>query len=240
MVSSQLELHRYATGRESRVVTALTMLKSHLFGYQGAVSAALVLGGVDVTGPHLHAVYPHGSTDTLPFATMGSGSLAAMAMFESRFKEGMTREEGIEVVCAAICAGIFNDLGSGSNVDLCVITKVKKNDLIHLKLINLFYAITVAAASIYVGSLFCCCLCATLQFHFYPPDDLQGGKEYLRNYQQPNPRSYTHSKGYHFTSGHTGLHLSLSLSCILFLGTNHTLVTLVRILHMDMLVSAKM
>ena len=24
--------------------------------YQGAVSAALVLGGVDVTGPHLHAV----------------------------------------------------------------------------------------------------------------------------------------------------------------------------------------
>jgi hypothetical protein len=33
MVSSQLELHRYATGRESRVVTALTMLKSHLFGY---------------------------------------------------------------------------------------------------------------------------------------------------------------------------------------------------------------
>lgn len=36
-------------------------------------------------------------------------------------------------------------------------------------------------------------------------DYLQGGKEYLRNYQQPNPRSYTHSKGYHFTSGHTGL-----------------------------------
>jgi 20S proteasome subunit beta 2 len=124
MVSSQLELHRYATSRESRVVTALTMLKSHLFGYQGQVSAALVLGGVDVTGPHLHAVYPHGSTDTLPFATMGSGSLAAMAVFESRFKEGMTKEQGIEVVCAAICAGIFNDLGSGSNVDLCVITKV--------------------------------------------------------------------------------------------------------------------
>lgn len=24
----------------------------------------------------------------------------------------------------AICSGIFNDLGSGSNVDICVITKV--------------------------------------------------------------------------------------------------------------------
>ena len=31
MVSSALELHRYATDRESRVVTAMTMLKSHLF-----------------------------------------------------------------------------------------------------------------------------------------------------------------------------------------------------------------
>ena len=31
MVSSALELHRYGTGRGSRVVTALTLLKSHLF-----------------------------------------------------------------------------------------------------------------------------------------------------------------------------------------------------------------
>ncbi|URE18827.1 hypothetical protein MUK42_31055 [Musa troglodytarum] len=123
MVSSQLQLHRYATGRESRVVTALTLLKSHLFSYQGHVSAALVLGGVDVTGPHLHTVYPHGSTDTLPFATMGSGSLAAMAVFESKFREGLTKEEGIILVSEAICSGIFNDLGSGSNVDVCVITK---------------------------------------------------------------------------------------------------------------------
>ena len=35
-------------------------------------------------------IYPHGSTDTLPFATMGSGSLAAMAVFESKYHEGLT------------------------------------------------------------------------------------------------------------------------------------------------------
>ncbi|KAM3407790.1 hypothetical protein ACQJBY_001256 [Aegilops geniculata] len=104
MVSSQLQLHRYATSRESRVVTALTLLKTHLFNYQGHV-------------------YPHGSTDTLPFATMGSGSLAAMSVFESKYREGLTREEGIALVAEAIRAGIFNDLGSGSNVDVCVITK---------------------------------------------------------------------------------------------------------------------
>ena len=31
MVSSSLELHRYATDRQTRVVTALTLLKTHLF-----------------------------------------------------------------------------------------------------------------------------------------------------------------------------------------------------------------
>ncbi|KAL3596646.1 hypothetical protein D5086_008283 [Populus alba] len=129
MVSSQLQLHRYHTGRESRVVTALTLLKKHLFNYQGHVSAALVLGGVDCTGPHLHTIYPHGSTDTLPFATMGSGSLAAMAVFESKYKEGLSRDEGIKIVSEAICSGIFNDLGSGSNVDVCVITKGHKEYL---------------------------------------------------------------------------------------------------------------
>lgn len=44
--------------------------------YQGHVSAALVLGGVDFRGPHLFTVYPHGSTDSLPFCTMGSGRCA--------------------------------------------------------------------------------------------------------------------------------------------------------------------
>lgn len=123
MISSQLELHRYATGRQSRVITSMTLLKSHLFKYQGHVSAALVLGGVDFRGPHLFTVYPHGSTDALPYATMGSGSLNAMAVFEDEYKDDMTEEEAIALVAKAIRSGIFNDLGSGSNVDICVINE---------------------------------------------------------------------------------------------------------------------
>jgi len=122
-ISSQLELLRLNTGKESRVVTAMTMLKRHLFNYQGHVSAALVLGGVDVTGGHLYTVYPHGSTDKLPYVTMGSGSLAAMSVFETGYHDNLSEEEAIELVCEAIKAGIFNDLGSGSNVDVCIIKK---------------------------------------------------------------------------------------------------------------------
>ena len=60
MVSSSLKLHVMATGRQSLVVTALTMLKQYLFEHQGHVSAALILGGMDRTGPSLYTVYPHG------------------------------------------------------------------------------------------------------------------------------------------------------------------------------------
>ncbi|RPD58249.1 20S proteasome subunit [Lentinus tigrinus ALCF2SS1-7] len=122
LISSNMELHALSTGRKPRVVTAMTMLKQMLFRYQGHIGAALVLGGVDVTGPQLFTIHPHGSTDKLPYVTMGSGSLAAMAVFEAQWKPNMERAEALDLVCAAISAGIFNDLGSGSNVDACVIT----------------------------------------------------------------------------------------------------------------------
>ncbi|KAI0328957.1 proteasome subunit [Cubamyces sp. BRFM 1775] len=122
LISSNMELHALSTGRKPRVVTAMTMLKQMLFRYQGHVGAALVLGGVDATGPQLFTIHPHGSTDKLPYVTMGSGSLAAMAVFEAQWKPNMERAEALDLVCAAISAGIFNDLGSGSNVDACVIT----------------------------------------------------------------------------------------------------------------------
>ena len=70
-------------------------------------------------------VYPHGSTDSLPYCTMGSGSLNAMAVFEDGFQEDMGVEDAKKLVARAIRSGIYNDLGSGSNVDLCIIYKDK-------------------------------------------------------------------------------------------------------------------
>jgi len=123
LMEAQMELLRMAMNREPRVCTVVRRLSTMLFKYQGHVGCALVLGGVDITGPHLYQIYPHGSTDHLPFTTMGSGSLCAMSILESEYKSGMTIPEGMALVQKAIRAGIFNDLGSGGNVDVCVITK---------------------------------------------------------------------------------------------------------------------
>ena len=52
---------------------------------------------------------------------MGSGSLAAMSVFESGYRSDLTLEECKKLAHDAICAGIFNDMGSGSRVNMTVI-----------------------------------------------------------------------------------------------------------------------
>lgn len=121
MISSQLELHRLNTGRQVRVVAANRLVKQMLFRYQGHIGTYLIMGGVDVTGPHLYEIAAHGSTSAVPFAAMGSGTLAAMSVLESRWKPDMEESDAKQLVRDAIAAGIFNDMGSGSNVDLVVI-----------------------------------------------------------------------------------------------------------------------
>jgi len=103
----------------------MTLLKQHLFRYQGHIGAYLVVAGVDPTGTHLFTVHAHGSTDKLPYVTMGSGSLAAMSVFETQWRPNLDRDGAVKLCSDAILAGIFNDLGSGSNVDVAVIAADK-------------------------------------------------------------------------------------------------------------------
>jgi len=123
LISSKLALLRLNAQRQSRVATALAMLRHHLFPYQGHIGAYLILGGVDINGPQLHMIHAHGSCDQLPYATMGSGSLAAVAVLESQFKENMDVEEGVTLVRNAIRAGIMNDMGSGGFIDVVVVKR---------------------------------------------------------------------------------------------------------------------
>ncbi|CAG0904422.1 unnamed protein product [Cyprideis torosa] len=124
-MTANLELHRLNTGRVVPVVTASRMTKQFLFQYQGYIGSAFIIGGVDNGGPGLYEIYPHGSSARLPYCTLGSGSLAAMTVLESKWRPDLTSTEAEQLVREAIRSGIFNDLGSGSNVDICHITKEK-------------------------------------------------------------------------------------------------------------------
>lgn len=119
----QLELQRLSSGRESRVLTALTIGKSFLYENNGNISVALIIGGYDVIGPQLYSIHPHGSTDSLPFISMGSGSLAAMSVLENSFNNSLDLNSALILSKESILAGIYNDMGSGNCIDLCIILK---------------------------------------------------------------------------------------------------------------------
>ena len=101
------------------------MVSNHVFRYGGHVGTHLIIGGVDCKGPQLLEVDNGGNCFSLPYLTMGSGCLAAMGVFESQYRDGMTEEEAMNMCITAIEAGIYHDLGSGSNVDVCIIKKDK-------------------------------------------------------------------------------------------------------------------
>lgn len=46
-----------------------------------------------------------------------------MSMLEARYRCSLSVEEGTQLVVDAITSGILNDLGSGSNVDVCIIRR---------------------------------------------------------------------------------------------------------------------
>merc|ERR1712108_37540 len=73
-------------------------VKQMLFRYQGHIGTYLIMGGVDVTGPHLYEIAAHGSTSKVPYCTMGSGTLAAMSVLESRWVPDMSEEDAKQLV----------------------------------------------------------------------------------------------------------------------------------------------
>ena len=122
IVSAKLRLFSMNTGMQPRVEQAASILVNKLFPYGGYISAALILGGYDFNGPSVYSISPDGCISKGPFVTMGSGSYAAISVLEQRWKPGLSEADAKELVADAIEAGITNDLGSGSNVNLCVIT----------------------------------------------------------------------------------------------------------------------
>lgn len=110
------------------VMAILHYLRTQLQKTRGALGINLLVGGYEysLNRAYLAAVHPHGSMDVVTYAALGSGGLAATGVLESRYPQigcsQCTVEDGIRLAVDAVKAGIDNDLGSGSQVDVCVIS----------------------------------------------------------------------------------------------------------------------
>eukprot|EP01053_Blabericola_migrator_P012965 Blabericola_migrator_1__12964@NODE_859_length_6239_cov_134_489469_g609_i0_p4_GENE_NODE_859_length_6239_cov_134_489469_g609_i0NODE_859_length_6239_cov_134_489469_g609_i0_p4_ORF_typecomplete_len242_score41_46Proteasome/PF00227_26/1e46DUF4191/PF13829_6/0_16_NODE_859_length_6239_cov_134_489469_g609_i013872112 len=117
-----LRLHSTTLKQLPRVETAIRRLQNMLFKYQGYVSCALIVGGVNSDGKATLAfISPEGYQFSHPFIAMGSGGYFATSILEAGYRPDLTVDEGKELCADAIEAGIRNDMGSGSNVDVMVL-----------------------------------------------------------------------------------------------------------------------
>jgi len=120
-VSNQLIYQKLLFGRQTDLGTTSSYFKRVLFEAKGVLSCAIILGGKDLDGTHLYTIHSQGATYNHPFCSMGSGSVAAIAVLERFFKTNMQLLDAIIVIKEAILAGVYNDLGSGGNLDIAII-----------------------------------------------------------------------------------------------------------------------
>jgi 20S proteasome subunit beta 2 len=113
------------------------------------IESSIILGGFDNDGPSLHQISQSG-VQQVSCCASGSGQIDALSSLESRRKvwgdpienhlggaistgdgdgdgysralcENVSVDDAVVVVREAVASGVFNDLGSGSFVDICVI-----------------------------------------------------------------------------------------------------------------------
>ena len=123
-VAVQLRLYsferdRLASVRSAAKVMAALLFERRLYPYL----AQTIVGGVDEEGPGLYVLDPLGSVIDDKFASVGSGSEIAVGVLEAEYKEGMTVEQGKELVKKAAKAALARDIGSGNGLDIMTITK---------------------------------------------------------------------------------------------------------------------
>lgn len=113
------ERDRLASVRSAAKVMASLLFERRLYPYL----AQTIVGGIDDEGPSLFVLDPLGSVIDDKFASVGSGSEIATGVLEAEYKEGLTVEQGKELVKKAAKAALARDIGSGNGLDIMTITK---------------------------------------------------------------------------------------------------------------------
>jgi len=85
--------------------------------------AHIIIGGIDISGPHLFLIDQFGSITEERYVATGSGSPIAYGILEERFKEDLSLEEAIPIVTLALRSAMKRDVGTGDSLDIVMIDK---------------------------------------------------------------------------------------------------------------------
>ncbi|XP_030382577.1 proteasome subunit beta type-7-like [Scaptodrosophila lebanonensis] len=121
LLQSQMRLHYLELERPVPVICANTFARKTLFRYNGNIMANLLIGGVSKGKAELYCTWFEGCSERIPFASLGSGLLAAMAVLEAQWRRNLAELDALQVVYQAVAAGIGSDPNSGDNINIVVL-----------------------------------------------------------------------------------------------------------------------
>lgn len=112
-MQSEISIYTMKKGAPMSVTAAATLIASVI---RQGFYLGLIVGGYDRTGGHIFSIDGAGGYIEDNYCSVGSGSLFALGALESNFKEGMTREEGIDVAITALNSARRRDNCTGDGM----------------------------------------------------------------------------------------------------------------------------
>lgn len=115
----ELEHNRKITVRTTAKTISNLLFQRRLFPY----ITQTIIGGIDNEGPNLYVLDPLGSLIPDKYATVGSGAEIAVGVLEAGYKEGLTLQEGRDLVFSAMKSALARDIASGDGIEILIISK---------------------------------------------------------------------------------------------------------------------
>jgi len=123
-VEAYVNLYKLEVGRTISVRSAAKVISNILFSSRFfPMITQTIVGGIDDEGPSLYVLDVLGSVIPDKFAAVGSGAEISIGVLEEAYKDGVTTEEGKQLVTRAIKSAVSRDVMSGDGIDFLVITK---------------------------------------------------------------------------------------------------------------------
>jgi proteasome beta subunit len=119
VLRAETEIYNLRNENKMGVRAAGKLLQNICYQNKGYFEVGLMLAGATTReGAVLFDVDGYGSLLEEDYASVGSGSLFAIGVLETEWKEGLELEEGMNLAVKAVRSAILRDIASGNGIDV--------------------------------------------------------------------------------------------------------------------------
>ena len=119
-IQTEVDLYKMRKGANMSVHAASTMVANVI---RQGFYLGLIVGGYDRTGGHVYSIDGAGGYIEDNVLSVGSGSVFALGAMASRYKEDMSKQEGIDLAITALYSAMSRDSASGDGMLISWIDK---------------------------------------------------------------------------------------------------------------------